>query len=72
MKGERPVSTERPDDAESIAAPNAVLTQEDGNATIQGPDHRVWYQYLNEDWLATLVGLLLVILIVVGLLHSIP
>ena len=37
MKGERPVSTEKSDDADSIASLNAAITQEDASATIQAP-----------------------------------
>lgn len=33
---------------------------------------RAWYATLNEDWLATIAGLILVVLLVVRVLHAIP
>jgi ABC-type nickel/cobalt efflux system permease component RcnA len=33
---------------------------------------RAWYTTLNEDWLATIAGLILVVLLVVRVLHAIP
>ncbi|GCE25171.1 hypothetical protein KDA_06550 [Dictyobacter alpinus] len=62
-------------DENTTAAPADPTTNADAtndNGVLQARQSRNWYQYLNEDWLATLFGLLLVILLVVGLLHSIP
>ncbi|MBX5451289.1 hypothetical protein [Thermogemmatispora sp.] len=33
---------------------------------------RPWYQWLNEDWWALILGLTLVVLIIARVLHSIP
>jgi len=33
---------------------------------------RAWYPTFNEDWLATIAGLVLVVLLVIRVLHAIP
>jgi hypothetical protein len=71
-KADKHMATERSEDIGSGASGETTRTQEDASAIIQASHNRAWYTVLNEDWLATLFGLLLVILLVVGLLHSIP
>lgn len=66
------MTTGGPDDITTVAADETTQVQEGTAAAFQIPQNRAWYRYVNEDWLATLFGLLLVILLVVGLLHSIP
>jgi hypothetical protein len=66
------MATEKSHDTESVPSEETTLAPEDTSAPAQVPQKRAWYTYLNEDWVATLFGLLLVVLLVVGLLHSIP
>lgn len=62
------MATEKSDKAEILVSHDAADVQQ----SVQAVEPHAWYQHLSEDWLATFFGLLLVILIVVGLLHSIP
>jgi len=54
-----------------IASETSPKQAVSGTAEPDASNH-LWYRSLNEDWLATGAGLLLVILIVIGWLHSIP
>ncbi|HLG75502.1 MAG TPA: hypothetical protein VKX46_03765 [Ktedonobacteraceae bacterium] len=63
------MAAEGSDDAGNLT-PNGG--QEGGRVALQVSARPAWYTFLNEDWLATLFGLLLVILLVAGLLHTIP
>ncbi|GER86507.1 hypothetical protein KDW_06690 [Dictyobacter vulcani] len=66
------MTTESTDDKTTAPVDETAQVQEGTGAAIHVPTQNTWYRYFNEDWLATLFGLLLVILLVVGLLHSIP
>jgi hypothetical protein len=66
------MSTERSDDLQSIKPEETIIEEKATGASGLISHNNAWYRYLNEDWLATLFGLLLVILLVVGWLHSIP
>jgi hypothetical protein len=71
-KGDKHMATEEKfDDTRSGVPEEAVGTQGDAQASVSVPN-KPWYTYLSEDWLATIFGLLLVLLLVVGWLHSIP
>jgi hypothetical protein len=73
MKGKTHMATERTDgDLHSGTPVETAVAAGDAGAALHVPNNRVWYRYLSEDWLATIAGLLLVILLVVGWLHSIP
>jgi len=54
------------------ASDETTAVQEAAGTVVEIPNKRVWYRSLSEDWLATLAGLLLVVLLVIGWLHSIP
>jgi hypothetical protein len=66
------MSTERSDDLQSVTPDETSIEERSTEASGFISHNNAWYRYLNEDWLATLFGLLLVLLLVVGWLHSIP
>lgn len=73
MKGDTPVAIERTDGTASVSSEETNQAQEGiGAAAAQISNAHAWYTYFNEDVFATLFGLLLVILLVVGWLHTIP
>ena len=64
---------QRPGDTsdQEVASSESVVSplQEKRNEAQQP---RPWYSFVNEDWLATIVGLILALLIVIRLFHNIP
>lgn len=66
------MSSVEPDNSTAGVPDTTGHVQENGDTALPLASQRAWYASLNEDWLATLFGLLLVILLVIGLLHSIP
>jgi hypothetical protein len=66
------MATEPSRDQEGFSANEAPEARDGAATAVQVPSNALWYRYVNEDWFATIVGLLLVLLIVVGLIHAIP
>ncbi len=66
------MTTEKSTHPDSSVSGEATLTQEGVVETVQILENSAWYKRLSEDWLATLLGLLLVLLIVVHFIHSVP
>ena len=72
QKGEKYMSTERSEDLQSITPDETIIEERATGVSVPTSHNNAWYRYLNEDWLATLFGLLLVLLLIIGWLHSIP
>jgi hypothetical protein len=66
------MSAERTNDLQSSTPDETIVEEKSTDTPVAISYNNAWYRYLNEDWIATLFGLLLVILLVVGWLHSIP
>jgi len=66
------MASEKPDQLENAAISEVAVQETAAEASIDVLQDRVWYKRLSEDWLATFLGLLLVLLIIVHLIHSVP
>ena len=57
---------------QSDAVKHDSIKSKEGTETSEQTEHFPWYTRVSEDWWATLLGLMLVILIVSRLITAIP